>query len=151
MEIWRSRSGKKVKQTMQQVRMSEHVSDILVAAKRGTTWVDQEIGLRIRARRLDLRMSQVALADAIGVTFQQVQKYEKGQNRISAAMLIKIASVLGLTAAELMPNLENDSQEAQGSEELLAELAVALKQIRDPKARRLLVQIAKTMADDTSF
>lgn len=134
---------------MQQVRMSEQVSDILVAAKRGTTWVDQEIGLRIRSRRLDLRLSQVALADAIGVTFQQVQKYEKGQNRISAAMLIKIASVLGQTAAELMPNLENDTQEAPGAEQLLAELAGALKQIRDPKSRRLLLQIAKTMADES--
>ena len=82
------------------------------------------------------------------MTFQQVQKYEKGQNRISAAMLIKIASVLGLTAAELMPNLESDSQETPGSEELLAELAGVLKQIRDPKSRRLLLQIARTMAGD---
>lgn len=130
--------------------MTQQPSEMLVAAKRGTTWVDQEIGLRIRSRRLDLRLSQVSLADAIGVTFQQVQKYEKGQNRISAAMLIKIASVLGLTAAELMPNLDSDKDEAQGSEELLGELSLALKHIRDPKSRRLLVQIAKAMADDLS-
>jgi transcriptional regulator with XRE-family HTH domain len=55
---------------------------------------DVEIGKKIRALRLERGMSQSELADAIGVTFQQVQKYEKGANRVSAGRLQKIADVL---------------------------------------------------------
>src|ERR1051325_2862367 len=55
---------------------------------------DIEIGRKIRALRLERGMSQSALADAIGLTFQQVQKYEKGVNRVSAGKLQKIADVL---------------------------------------------------------
>ena len=60
---------------------------------------DVEIGQRIRARRLLCRLSQTELADAIGVTFQQVQKYEQGVNRVGAGRLARIAEALKVPVA----------------------------------------------------
>jgi transcriptional regulator with XRE-family HTH domain len=60
---------------------------------------DVEIGQRIRARRRLCRLSQIALADAIGVTFQQVQKYEQGVNRVGAGRLARIAEALAIPVA----------------------------------------------------
>ena len=60
---------------------------------------DVEIGQRIRAQRLLCRLSQTELADAIGVTFQQVQKYEQGVNRVGAGRLARIAEVLSVPVA----------------------------------------------------
>jgi transcriptional regulator with XRE-family HTH domain len=56
--------------------------------------VDKHVGSRIRMRRLMLRMSQGKLADALGLTFQQVQKYEKGTNRVGASRLQHISQIL---------------------------------------------------------
>jgi transcriptional regulator with XRE-family HTH domain len=56
--------------------------------------VDVHVGRRIRMRRLMLNMSQTALAEGLGLTFQQVQKYEKGVNRVSASMLAQISEIL---------------------------------------------------------
>jgi transcriptional regulator with XRE-family HTH domain len=61
---------------------------------RMVTGIDKIIGNRLRARRLELHISQSELADKVGVSFQQVQKYEKGINRIGAGRLSQIASVL---------------------------------------------------------
>jgi transcriptional regulator with XRE-family HTH domain len=55
---------------------------------------DREVGQRIRAQRLIRKMSQEELGDRLGITFQQIQKYEKGANRVAAGRLIKIAEVL---------------------------------------------------------
>jgi len=55
---------------------------------------DAEVGRRVRSRRLECRLSQTELAERIGVTFQQVQKYEKGTNRIGASRLQQIANIL---------------------------------------------------------
>ena len=59
--------------------------------------VDRHIGSRVRARRILLGMSQEKLADALGLTFQQVQKYEKGTNRIGASRLLHIAGILDVS------------------------------------------------------
>lgn len=56
--------------------------------------IDQHVGLRLRQRRALLGMSQTALGVAVGLTFQQVQKYERGANRISASRLVEFARVL---------------------------------------------------------
>lgn len=60
------------------------------------TDVDRRIGASIRARRIALGMSQTELGQAVGVTFQQIQKYEKGSNRISVGRLDQISSALGV-------------------------------------------------------
>src|SRR4051812_42370866 len=59
--------------------------------------VDEHVGSRIRARRLLVGLSQEKLADALGLTFQQVQKYEKGANRVGIGCLLQIAHILGVT------------------------------------------------------
>jgi len=59
--------------------------------------IDIHIGRRLRRRRRDLGLSQAALADAIGVRFQQIQKYESGLNKLSAARLWGVATALGVT------------------------------------------------------
>ena len=62
--------------------------------KRAADNFDRHIGQRIRLRRLDLKLSQQNLGDALGVSFQQIQKYERGVNQVSTATLIKIANEL---------------------------------------------------------
>src|SRR5437879_13800632 len=64
--------------------------------------LDAMVGARIRMFRINHGMSQTALAERIGVSFQQVQKYEKGANRVGASRLSQIASVLGITVGELV-------------------------------------------------
>jgi transcriptional regulator with XRE-family HTH domain len=64
--------------------------------------IDVEVGGRIRTRRIALGVSQTALAKALGLTFQQVQKYEKGANRVSASTLVRVARELGVTVAFLV-------------------------------------------------
>jgi len=59
--------------------------------------IDRVVGQRIRWRRRELKLSQEQLAELLGLTFQQVQKYEKGVNRVSAGRLFEIASVMGVT------------------------------------------------------
>jgi transcriptional regulator with XRE-family HTH domain len=63
---------------------------------RGATPVDAHIGLKIRARRNLLGLSQTELADAAGITFQQIQKYEKGVNRVGASRLQQFSDALGV-------------------------------------------------------
>ena len=63
-------------------------------ARKGPNPIDKYVGSRVRMRRLMLGMSQTKLADAIGITFQQVQKYEKGTNRMGSSRLQQVANVL---------------------------------------------------------
>jgi transcriptional regulator with XRE-family HTH domain len=65
--------------------------------KKSPNQIDKHIGSRVRARRIMLGMSQEKLADALGLTFQQVQKYEKGVNRIGASRLLHIAGILDVS------------------------------------------------------
>lgn len=67
--------------------------------KRSRDPIDAEIAKRVRALRLQRGLSQTELSDALGVTFQQVQKYERGMNRISAGRLFRIAEVLDVPVA----------------------------------------------------
>lgn len=71
---------------------------------RSTGSIDRHIGGRIRALRNMKEMSQEELGAALGVSFQQVQKYEKGMNRVSGGRLLQIAATLNCTAADLLDN-----------------------------------------------
>ena len=64
--------------------------------------IDLGVGVRIRMRRKALGLSQSDLAEHLGLTFQQVQKYERGTNRVSASMLVKIAAKLEIAASALL-------------------------------------------------
>ena len=77
--------------------------------------VDIEVGHRIRIERLARGLSQTALANQLGVTFQQVQKYEKGVNRVGAGRLTKIAEVLGIQVGTFFSG--KDILDAEGKKE----------------------------------
>lgn len=80
--------------------------------------IDVSVGARIRLARKALGLSQQALAESVGITFQQIQKYERGANRVSASMLAKIARTLETPVAELFG--ANDG--ARGLTDALANL-----------------------------
>jgi len=81
-------------------------------AEEGPDPIDRHVGTRIRGRRVGLRISQTKLGQSIGVTFQQIQKYESGTNRVGASNLFKIAKALSVEVAFFF--------EGMGSEEALA-------------------------------
>jgi transcriptional regulator with XRE-family HTH domain len=94
--------------------------------------VDIDVGKRVRKLREVLGITQEQLADHLGISFQQVQKYEKGTNRISASRLVAIAGKLGVSAGSLLPPDERtDSRDAR--DVLVANLTAE----RDDLARRL--------------
>jgi transcriptional regulator with XRE-family HTH domain len=70
---------------------------------------DQHVGARVRMRRLQLAMPQTALGNALGLTFQQVQKYEKGANRIGASRLQQIANTLQVSVSYFFENAPGTS------------------------------------------
>ena len=78
--------------------------------------VDVHVGARIRTRRLFIGMNQETLANALGLTFQQVQKYEGGANRVSASRLSQVAEVLGVPIAYFFSDLDAEGGAATGSE-----------------------------------
>ena len=84
--------------------------------------VDIHVGARIRTRRLLLGMNQETLANALGLTFQQVQKYEGGANRVSASRLAQMAEVLGVPVMYFFTDLDSAGDTAEGGEAEIREL-----------------------------
>ncbi|WP_417789416.1 helix-turn-helix domain-containing protein [Terasakiella pusilla] len=78
--------------------------------------IDKYVGSRVRARRVGMRISQTKLGDAIGVTFQQIQKYENGTNRIGASNLYKISRQLGVEVAYFFQEMPEDLYEASNAD-----------------------------------
>ena len=78
-----------------------------MVAESGIGPIDAHVGSRIAARRKLLQLSQKELADRLGITFQQVQKYEKGMNRIGAGRLFSIASILGVDINYFYDDVDN--------------------------------------------
>jgi transcriptional regulator with XRE-family HTH domain len=123
----------------------------MAAAFDGPDPIDVAVGARLRLRRQEIRMSQQALAESLGVSFQQVQKYERGVNRISASMLVRAARALGCSGGALLggdaPRDQDDALEA----ELLAllatpgatELVRAFSQIDSGDARSAVIEIVR--------
>jgi transcriptional regulator with XRE-family HTH domain len=78
--------------------------------------LDAEIGRRIRAHRVMRQMSQTKLAAAVGVTFQQIQKYEKGRNRVAPGRLQKIADAVGVSVAKFYPSMDRQRSDNGGGD-----------------------------------
>lgn len=76
--------------------------------------IDVEVGLALRRLRIQRKLSQTALADALGITFQQIQKYERGINRISASTLVRAARALDVRPADLLPGTDAPPLPEQG-------------------------------------
>ena len=75
---------------------------------RASNRIDKFVGTRLRLRRLILGMSQTELGEAVGLTFQQIQKYEKGANRIGAGRLQELAHVMGVPVAFFFEGAPDD-------------------------------------------
>lgn len=125
--------------------------------------LDEHIGMRLRQRRALLGMTQEKLADAVGITFQQVQKYENGANRISAGRLYEFSGILDVpvdyfyegskgskkAAAGLS---DNDQAPLQGADDVMQrketlELIRVYYSIHSPKLRKDLFNLVKSMAE----
>jgi len=125
--------------------------------------IDVHVGGRVRLRRMLLGMSQEKLGEHLGLTFQQIQKYEKGINRIGASRLFDLARVLGVPVQffyEELPQSASDGKtgfadrpaesyavEFLGSREGL-ELNKAFARITDPRVRRSIVELIRAFAGD---
>lgn len=125
---------------------------------------DMHVGSRIRLRRNMLGMSQEKLGENLGITFQQIQKYEKGTNRVGASRLQAIANILGVPAAFFFEDLPG--HDAVGGSRGFAEdssaahaldfctsaeglqLNRAFVKITDLKVRRRLIELVKSLAPD---
>lgn len=73
--------------------------------------VDQRLGLRVRDLRIALGLTQAELGQALGVSFQQIQKYESGENRIAASKLLRLSRALGVSVAVLLDGVEAESDD----------------------------------------
>lgn len=122
--------------------------------------VDLHVGLRIRLRRKELGVSQEKLADSIGLTFQQVQKYERAANRVSASKLWEMARALRTSISYFFDGLGDASRNAPGEPEspppahafLLTpegmELAAAFPKIRRARVRRRILDLVRAMTEE---
>ena len=121
---------------------------------------DRYVGARVRMRRLMLGMSQTALGNSLGVTFQQVQKYEKGTNRIGASRLQQIAGTLQVPVSfffeELpIPGSRSSANAGPSPSEVSAVLATSdglalvegFARIKSTKLRRRLVNLVEELGD----
>ena len=119
--------------------------------------IDIQVGNRVRIRRMLIGMSQERLGDTLGLTFQQVQKYEKGINRIGAGRLFEIARILGVpidyfydgvSATEEAPAEETPPVMAFVSSGEGLQLSLAFMKIRDPKVRKRVLDLVKSLAEE---
>ena len=130
--------------------------------------IDRHVGSRVRMRRVILGMSQEKLGEALGLTFQQVQKYEKGANRIGASRLQQISRTLDVPPAfffEGAPSFENETNSEashmgvceDASPSYVADflstaeglhLNMAFARIHDPKVRKRIIDLVSALAGD---
>jgi transcriptional regulator with XRE-family HTH domain len=102
--------------------------------------LDAQLGERIRHRRRDLGLSQSALGGKLGITFQQIQKYENGTNRVSATMLLKLSDALAMPVTELLQQA-NPAAPTLDAESQAAELLAAFAKIRSHEVRAALLTL----------
>jgi transcriptional regulator with XRE-family HTH domain len=128
-----------------------------MADERAANAVDQRLGQRVRTRRLEIGMSQERLAELLGVTFQQVQKYEKGVNRIAASRLFDISRALDMSVSQFFDGLSNArakgvSGDSSAIGEALAtaegvELIQLFASIKNQKVRRRVVELVRSLIE----
>lgn len=132
--------------------------------KKAPNPIDQHVGSRVRMRRMLLGMSQEKLGDSLGLTFQQVQKYEKGTNRIGASRLQQISRTLNVTPAFFFEGIPTVAGAASGfadegspsyvvdflstSEGL--QLNKAFARIKDVKVRKRIIDLVTALGDDVA-
>lgn len=139
-------------------------SKIIVTKKKGrANSIDEHVGLQLRQRRALLGLSQEKLADQVGITFQQIQKYENGANRVSASRLYEFSKVLEIPVNFFFDNYalgankssigfaENEQAAFEGQDDVMKrketlELVRVYYSIKNPKLRKDLFKLVKSMA-----
>jgi len=116
--------------------------------------LDAMVGARISMLRVNRGMSQAMLAERLGVTFQQVQKYERGANRVGASRLAQIASVLGVSVGELFESPGAGSRGLNSPVRLLAEpealrVLEAYPRTTSPRVRLCIAKLVESIAGRT--
>ena len=132
-------------------------------APRAANPIDVHVGTRVRLRRKTMKMSQEQLGDQLGITFQQVQKYERGTNRVGASRLWKISQVLEVPIQYFYDGLkdgifEDVSENTQSpiiyefinSSDGIA-LATAVSQINNRAVRRQILELARSLAEQENL
>lgn len=123
--------------------------------KKSPNEIDKHLGSRVRARRIMLGMSQEKLADALGLTFQQVQKYEKGVNRIGASRLLHIAGILDVSIEFFFEGVPGLRAGGFSDDSLMAEfltrsesdrLVRGFLKLKDDEARRKVADLVDWLA-----
>jgi transcriptional regulator with XRE-family HTH domain len=131
-----------------------------MASKKSPNPIDIHVGGRVRLRRMMLGMSQEKLGEALGITFQQIQKYEKGTNRVGASRLQHIATVLKVPVSFFFEDAPGTPDEAAGFAEnnshsyvvdfLSSTEGLSLNKsfvrIKDARVRRRIVDLVQTLA-----
>ncbi len=122
--------------------------------------IDKHVGARVRMRRIMVGMSQEKLGEALGITFQQIQKYEKGTNRIGASRLQAAARILAVPVNYFFEGASDDPLIAGGFADTQAapynsdgtidsegrQLLDAFRRIREPDLRRRVIELVESMA-----
>jgi transcriptional regulator with XRE-family HTH domain len=138
----------------------------MIVNKKKPNPIDIHVGSRIRLRRTMLGMSQEKLGESLGITFQQIQKYEKGTNRVGASRLQNISNILNVPVSFFFEDAPGNSAnspsgmaEASSSNYVVdflsssegLQLNRAFVKIGDPKVRRKLVELVKALAADADI
>jgi len=122
--------------------------------------IDIQVGNRVRIRRMLIGMSQERLGDLLGLTFQQVQKYEKGVNRIGAGRLFEMSRILNVPVDFFYEGVNSHAGQAGGAEGESApvmefvssgeglQLSLAFMKIKDTKVRKRVLDLVKSLAEE---
>jgi transcriptional regulator with XRE-family HTH domain len=134
----------------------------VIVPKKQASPIDVQVGTRVRLRRMLIGMSQEKLGEMLGLTFQQVQKYEKGVNRIGAGRLFQVAHILGVPINYFYEGVSGVTDGAPGFAdpgvssppvmEFLSsgeglQLSLAFMKIKDPKVRKRVLDLVKSLSD----
>jgi transcriptional regulator with XRE-family HTH domain len=144
-------------------RSAEHAGEeyFFMMATKAPNPIDKHVGSRVRMRRLLVGMSQEKLGTALGITFQQIQKYEKGTNRIGASRLQQISGVLGVAVSYFFEDAQGEAMTTSGFADKKSDyvadflatseglqLTKSFMKVKDPKVRRRIVDLVVSIADE---
>lgn len=122
--------------------------------------IDHLVGQQLRKRRLELGLTQLSVAEAIGVTFQQIQKYERGSNRIVASRLYDLANTLNVPLEYFFAEAQEDTPPGAKADEAADDstptpketrnLINAYYEIADPALRKKLIELVRSVSASKS-
>jgi transcriptional regulator with XRE-family HTH domain len=124
--------------------------------KKQTNPIDIQVGNRVRIRRMLIGMSQEKLGDLLGLTFQQVQKYEKGVNRIGAGRLYEVARILNVPVDFFYEGVASSGPDPESAPPVMEfvssgeglQLALAFMKIKDVRVRKRMLDLVKSLAEE---